>query len=55
VVIGWPVSGLFPNAAPVALALDRLVRDRALDDEHERVDLAADALPEPLDERPAVS
>ena len=50
VVIGWPVAGLLPNAAPVALVLDRLVRDRALDDQHERLELAAVGLVPPLDE-----
>ena len=38
------------EAAPVALGLDRLVRDRALDDEHERVEFAAVGLVPPLDE-----
>ena len=42
--------GVVAEAAPVALALDRLVRDRALDDEHERLELAAVGLEEPLDE-----
>ena len=36
--------------APVALALDGLVGDRALDDEHERIELAAIGLEEPFDE-----
>jgi hypothetical protein len=36
---------------PVALFLDRLVRDRALDDQHERVKLTAVGLVPPLDER----
>ncbi len=38
------------EAAPVALGLDRLVRDRALDDEDERLEFAAVGLPPPLDE-----
>ena len=42
--------GVVPEPAPVALRLDRLVRDRALDDEHERLELAAVGLEEPLDE-----
>ena len=50
VVIGWSVVGVVAEAAPVALALDRLVGDRALDDEHERLELAAVGLEEPLDE-----
>ena len=42
--------GVVAEPAPVALALDRLVGDRALDDEHERLQLAAVGLEEPLDE-----
>ena len=42
--------GVVAEPAPVALALDRLVGDRALDDEHERLELAAVGLEEPLDE-----
>ena len=42
--------GVVPEAAPVALGLDLLVRDGALDDEHERLQLAALGLEEPLDE-----
>ena len=42
--------GVVPEPAPVPLALDRLVRDRALDHEHERLELAAVGLEEPLDE-----
>ncbi len=38
------------EAAPVALGLDRLVRDRALDHEHERLEFAAVGLVPPLDE-----
>ena len=41
VVIGWPVSGSMPMRRPVAVAVDLLVRDRALEDQHERVELAA--------------
>src|SRR6202167_3070761 len=43
-------GGIVAKAAPVAFLLDRLVRDRALDDEYERVELTAFALEEPLDE-----
>src|SRR6202023_4094313 len=43
---GWVV----PEAAPVALFLDRLVRDRALDDQDERIQFAAVGLVPPLDE-----
>src|SRR6202020_2411970 len=39
------------ETAPVALGLDRLVRYRPLDDEDERVELAAIGLVPPLDER----
>ncbi len=46
-----PGLGVVAEAAPVALGLDRLVRDRPLDDEHERLQLAALGLEEPLDER----
>ena len=42
--------GVVPEAAPVALGLDLLVRDGALDDQHERLQLAALGLEEPLDE-----
>ena len=42
--------GVVAEPAPVALRLDRLVRDRALDDQHERLQLAALGLEEPLDE-----
>ena len=42
--------GVVPEAAPVPLGLDLLVRDRALDDQHERLQLAALGLEEPLDE-----
>ena len=38
------------EAAPVALVLDLLVGDRALDDQHERLELAAVGLEEPLEE-----
>jgi hypothetical protein len=46
VVIGRVVA----EAAPVAFALDRFVRDRALDDQDERVEFAAVGLVPPLDE-----
>ena len=42
--------GVVAEAAPVALALDGLVGDRALDDEDERIELATIGLEEPLDE-----
>src|SRR5438132_1267061 len=38
------------EAAPVALGLDRLVRDRTLDHQHERLEFAAVGLVPPLDE-----
>ena len=42
--------GVVPEPAPVALALDRLVRDGAFHDEHERLELAAVGFEEPFDE-----
>ena len=45
-----PGRRVVAEAAPVALGLDRLVRDRAFDHEHERVELAAVGLVPPLDE-----
>ena len=42
--------GVVPEPAPVALALDRLVRDRSLDHEDERLELAAVGLEEPFEE-----
>ena len=42
--------GVVAEPAPVALALDRLVRDRSLDDQHERLQLAPVGLEEPLEE-----
>ena len=44
-------GGVVAEPAPVALFLERLVRDRALDDEHERLELAPVGLEPPLDER----
>ena len=42
--------GVVAEPAPVALAFDGLVGDRALDDEHERLELTPVGLEEPLDE-----
>ncbi|HKE76210.1 MAG TPA: hypothetical protein VKB57_21515 [Acidimicrobiales bacterium] len=42
--------GVVAEAAPVALALDRLVGDGPLDDEDERLELATVGFEEPLDE-----
>ena len=39
-MIGWPVCWSVPERGPVAFALDLLVGDRALDDQHERVEPA---------------
>ena len=42
--------GVVAEPAPVALALDRLVRDRSFDHEDERIELTPVGLEEPLDE-----
>ena len=42
--------GVVAEAGPVAVAVDLLVGDRALDDQHERLDLAAGTLEEPFEE-----
>ena len=42
--------GVVAEPRPVAVAVDLLVGDRALDDEHERIELAAVGLEEPLQE-----
>ena len=44
------LAGAVAEAAPIAFAFDRLVGDRALDDQDERVDLAGVGLPPPIDE-----